>query len=205
MLKIKICGITNLDDALLAADLGANALGFIFATSPRNIDKNTVGQIARKLQPFISRVGVFVNESVKVVNETVLECGLDAVQLHGEETPEYCARILSRVIKSFRLGKDILNSSQLNEELAKYEPFVSAFLFDTYSPQQFGGTGQTFNWDNLKEIQSSKPIIVSGGLTPDNVQDLLKVFKPYAIDISSGVEASPGHKDPEKLKQLFKF
>ena len=205
MLKIKICGITNLDDALLAADLGANALGFIFATSPRNIDKNTVGQIARKLQPFISRVGVFVNESVKVVNETVLECGLDAVQLHGEETPEYCARILSRVIKSFILGKDILNSSQLNEELAKYEPFVSAFLFDTYSPQQFGGTGQTFNWDNLKEIQSSKPIIVSGGLTPDNVQDLLKVFKPYAIDISSGVEASPGHKDPEKLKQLFKF
>lgn len=205
MLKIKICGITNLDDALLAADLGANALGFIFATSPRNIDKNTVGQIARKLQPFISRVGVFVNESVKVVNETVLECGLDAVQLHGEETPEYCARILSRVIKSFRLGKDILNSSQLNEELAKYEPFVSAFLFDTYSPQQFGGTGQTFNWDNLKEIQSSKPIIVSGGLTPDNVQDLLKVFKPYAIDISSSVEASPGHKDPEKLKQLFKF
>ena len=204
MPKIKICGITNSQDALLACDLGADALGFIFAPSPRNIDKNTAGQLSKILPPFITRVGVFVNESVKLVNETILECGLDAVQLHGEETPEYCARIMGRVIKTFRVGEN-QDVSALNSEINKYEPFVSAFLFDTYSRNQYGGTGKTFNWNYLKEIQTNKQIIVSGGLTPDNAPDLLEVFKPYAIDISSGVEASLGQKDPEKLKQLFKL
>lgn len=201
--KIKICGITNLNDALLCANLGAGALGFIFAPSPRQIEKKLAAQIISALPPFITCVGVFVNDSVESVNETVLECGLTAVQLHGEESPEFCARIMTRVIKTFRLGKDAIGYASINEELGKYEPLVSAFLFDTYSPDKYGGTGKAFEWSFLGEIQTNKPIIVSGGLNPDNIGELLALYTPYAVDLSSGVEASPGQKDPEKLKAIF--
>lgn len=204
MLKIKICGISNLEDALLAADLGANALGFIFASSPRQISKNTVSQITKRLPPFVTRVGVFVNESSKIVNETAFECGLDVVQLHGEESPEYCAQMLCRVIKSLRISEN-QKIDELNLQLIKYEPFVSAFLFDTYSPEKHGGTGKTFDWSILQNISTHRPIIISGGLTPENIPELLKMFSPYAIDVNSGVESSPGKKDSEKLKSIIKL
>ncbi|MFC1478231.1 phosphoribosylanthranilate isomerase [Candidatus Margulisiibacteriota bacterium] len=198
MIKIKICGITNLEDALLACELGADAIGFIFAPSPRQVNLETVRGITSQIPPFVTRVGVFVNEPAELINETARNCGLDAVQLHGDESPEYCKSIKRRVIKVLRIkeGSDL-------DVIKLYEDHVSAFLFDTYSPDQYGGTGKTFNWDILKDVETSKPYIVSGGITPDNVSSLLGSVDPYGIDIGSGVESSPGKKDPEKLKQLF--
>jgi len=200
MTRIKICGVTNLDDALLAADLGVDALGFIFASSPRKISLSKAKGIIKKIPPFISLVGVFVNERLKKVKEIAGECALDYIQLHGEEPPEFCQALYPyKVIKTIRV-KD-------KESLEKISSYlkVKAVLLDTFVKGKPGGTGKIFNWNLAKEAQKSgKPIILSGGLSSENVRKAIELVNPYAVDVSSNIESSPGRKNREKLKAFIK-
>jgi phosphoribosylanthranilate isomerase len=200
MLRIKICGITNLEDALLAADLGVDALGFIFyPPSPRSVAPDAARDIIAQLPPFVTTVGVFVDEDAATVQELAARVGLDWLQLHGKETPEYCRSLDRRVIKVFR----IRDESSL-ADLAAYQGAAQAFLLDTYKKGQVGGTGETFNWDLAREAKKYGPIILAGGLTAENVARAIAAAQPRAVDLASGVEAYPGKKDPEKLRAFFK-
>lgn len=189
MVRIKICGITNLDDALRTVEAGADALGFVFFQgSPRNISPDAAAAIIRRLPPFVQTVGLFVNEEAATVNAIADQCGLDLVQLHGDESPEYCASIRRRIIKAFR----VKDASSLD---AMVEYPVAACLLDAWSPAARGGTGTTFNWGLAAGAAAAQPIILAGGLTPDNVAEAIAAVKPYAVDVSSGVESAPGKKD----------
>jgi len=199
MVRIKICGITNLEDALLAADLGADALGFIFyPPSPRSIAPDAARAIIAQLPPLVTTVGVFVDEDAATVKELAAQVGLDWLQLHGKETPEYCRSLGRRIIKVFRIQDENSLSG-----LAAYREVVQALLLDTYKKGQVGGTGETFNWDLAREARQYGPIILAGGLTPANVARAIAAAQPQAVDVASGVEAVPGKKDPEKLKAFF--
>ena len=200
MVRIKICGITNLEDALLATGFGANALGFIFyAKSPRSVEPEAAREIIRQLPPFVLSVGVFVDEEAGVVQELAARVGLDWVQLHGQESPEYCRSLGRRVLKGFRIkDEDSL------EELQTYRGAVQAFLLDTYKKGQTGGTGETFDWELARKAQDYGPIVLAGGLTADNVAQAVAAAQPQAVDVASGVEAAPGKKDPEKLRAFFR-
>ncbi|MFZ5453949.1 MAG: phosphoribosylanthranilate isomerase [Thermodesulfobacteriota bacterium] len=199
MVRIKICGITNLEDALLAAELGADALGFIFyPPSPRSVTPDAAQAIIAQLPPLVTTVGVFVDEAAARVKELAGAVGLDWVQLHGLETPEYCRALDRRVIKVFR----IQDAASL-ERLKDYQGAAQAFLLDTYKKGQVGGTGETFNWDLAIEAKQNGPIILAGGLTPENVAQAIAFVQPWAVDVASGVEASPGKKDPENLRAFF--
>jgi len=200
MIRIKICGITNLEDALLAADLGANALGFIFyAKSPRCVAPEAAREIIRQLPPFVLSVGVFVDEEAAVVRDLAARVGLDWVQLHGAETPEYCRSLGRRVLKGFRIQDE-----ESLKELKEYQGAVQAFLLDTYKKGQTGGTGATFDWDLARQARDYGPIVLAGGLTPANVVQAIKTAQPQAVDVASGVEAAPGKKDPKKLRAFFR-
>ncbi|HHN64012.1 MAG TPA: phosphoribosylanthranilate isomerase [Nitrospirae bacterium] len=193
MTRVKICGITNLEDARLAVEYGADALGFVFYEgSPRHVFPETVREIISHLPPFVTTVGVFVNAPPQEIRELMDLAGLDVVQLHGDEPQEECS-LFPRVIKAFRVRElsDI-------ERLKGYS--VSAYLLDAYDPEVPGGTGQTFNWDIAVEAKKYGPIILAGGLTPENVADAVSRVRPYAVDVSSGVEAQKGKKDPEKMR-----
>lgn len=193
MIKVKICGITNVDDALATADFGADALGFVFYRgSPRYISPDEAKQIIKKLPPFIVTVGVFVDEKSDEVEGIMRHASIDVAQLHGHEPPEACM-ISKRVIKAIRV-KEL---SDL-EILKHYH--VSAFLLDTYTPEFFGGTGQIFNWDIAVDAKQFGKIILSGGLNPDNIEKAIKWVRPYAVDVSSGVEEEKGRKDRRKLR-----
>ena len=194
---VKICGITKLEDALIAADLGADILGFIFAKgSPRAISAYEAGEIIGKLLPAITPVGVFVNSPLEEVQAVIEQSGIKCVQLHGKESPYYCQNINVPVIKAFRVNKDFCE-----EILSEYS--VEAYLLDTYVNGTAGGTGKTFDWNIAVKAKSYGRIILAGGLTPENVADAITRVGPYGIDISSGVESAPGKKDREKLKRLF--
>jgi phosphoribosylanthranilate isomerase len=196
--KIKICGITNMEDAMLAAELGADALGFIFyRESKRYIDPEIARTIILSLPPFITTVGVFVNQDLDEIVAIKDKAGIDAVQLHGDETPEFCSRVPLKVIKAIRV-KDDLDEGRV----AQYP--VQAILFDTYSNVEYGGTGKSFNWGILQNISNPGNIILSGGLSPENVSEAISTVKPYAVDVSSGVEAAPGKKDHMKLRKFIK-
>jgi phosphoribosylanthranilate isomerase len=198
MVRVKICGITNLDDALLAVDAGADALGFVFhAKSPRWIVPEQAAEIIKALPPFVLTVGLFVNAGLDFVNATAANCCLDRVQLHGDESPAFCAQVSRPVIKVFRI-KDMASL----DLIAGYR--VAGYLLDAYSPQAYGGTGLTFNWDIAKEARTFAPIILAGGLTPDNVRQAVETVGPFAVDVSSGVEASPGRKDPVKVREFIR-
>jgi phosphoribosylanthranilate isomerase len=199
MVKIKICGITNLADALLAADLGADALGFIFyAKSPRQVAPETAREIIAQLPPFVVAVGVFVDEAAAVVQELAAKVGLDWVQLHGQESPEYCRNLGRRLIKAFRIqDEDSLR------QLADYQGAAQALLLDTYKPGQVGGTGEVFDWHLAREAKKYGHIILAGGLTSANVAQAIEVAGPDAVDAASGTEAAPGKKDPAKLRAFF--
>jgi phosphoribosylanthranilate isomerase len=199
MIKVKICGITNLEDALLAIGMGADALGFIFAKSPRRITAKEARTIIHSLPPLVKTVGVFVNEEPARIKEIKSFCGFDLVQLHGEESPEICQDLMPHAVKSFR----IQNETDI-ENINKYRGTVRAILLDTFQPGKAGGTGQTFDWSlALKARETGLPIILAGGLGPGNIQEAVATVKPYAVDINSGIEERPGKKDLVLMKQLM--
>ncbi len=197
MTRVKICGIKNLNDAIYAADYGADAVGFVFAKSKRRISKEKARSIVRKLPPFITTVGLFVDETVENMEAVCRFCGLDAVQLHGNESPGALNKLKDfKTIKAFR----IQNEKDIGP-IKKYKP--SAILLDGYSENKMGGTGTTFNWKIVKKLKTSIPIIVAGGLTYLNVSQAIKVVKPYGVDVSSGVESKPGEKDKGLIKKFI--
>jgi len=198
MTKVKICGITNIEDALQAVQAGADALGFVFfEKSPRFVEPERAAAIIAGLPPLVQVVGLFVNAPLDLVNATADRCGLDLVQLHGEETPSYCASVKRRVMKAFRVrGMESLAT------MADYR--VAGYLLDAYSPHSYGGTGERFDWDCAVCAKGHGPIILAGGLDPDNVAAAVAMVAPFAVDVSSGVESSPGHKDPEKVTSFIK-
>lgn len=193
--KVKICGITNLEDALAAVDFGADALGFVFfEKSPRYISYQNAASIIKNLPPFITTIGVFVNERPEEIVKIIDYTGIDVVQLHGDETPEMC-NISKRIIKAIRV-----KSLESLEPLIHFKDKVSAFLLDTYTPDIFGGSGRRFNWDIAIEAKQFGRIILAGGLTPDNIIEAIRWVKPYGVDVSSGVELEKGKKDYKKMK-----
>jgi len=199
MVRVKICGITNLEDALMAAELGADALGFIFhPRSPRYVAPDAARQIIAGLPPFVLTVGVFVDEEAQTVRDLAARVGLDWVQLHGQESPEYCRSLGRRVIKGFRIQDE-----KSFKSLAAYQGAAQAFLLDTYKKGQVGGTGATFDWRLAREAKKYGPVILAGGLTPENAARAIEVAQPAAVDVATGVEATPGKKDPEKLRAFF--
>jgi len=197
--KIKVCGITSLGDALMALEAGADALGFMFyEPSPRYVTYDHAGGIIRRLPPSIAKVGVFVNPTEAAVRRAVAECGLDWLQFHGEETPKFCRRFAPlRVIKAFRI--------QNADSLAALPAYATdAWLLDSYVPDVPGGTGARFNWDlALAAKRHGVPVILAGGLAPDNVAEAVRRVRPYGLDVSSGVESAPGKKDPAKLRDFI--
>jgi phosphoribosylanthranilate isomerase len=197
-IKIKVCGTTNLKDALFAVDSGADAIGFIFyKKSPRYILQKDAKDIVAKLPPFVETVGVFVNETSDKVNRIAEQCKLTAIQLHGDESPAFCRRIKRRVIKAYRV-KDT-NSFK---GMADYD--VSGFLLDSYNDESKGGTGKTFDWNLALRAKKQGPIILAGGLNPYNVYTAIHRVKPYGVDVCSGVEKSPGIKDSVKIDEFIK-
>lgn len=195
MVRIKICGITNLQDAIAAVEYGADAIGFVFYNkSPRAVTPGVAKEIISQLPPFLPTVGVFVDEKPSEIENVINYVGLNIIQLHGSETPEEC-NLSRKVIKAIRV-KDLTDL----EPLIKYRG-VSAFLLDTYSPYIAGGTGQTFNWDIAIEAKKFGRIILAGGLTPENVEEAIKWVQPYGVDVAGGVEGTEkGIKDHKKLR-----
>lgn len=198
--KVKICGITNIKDALAACSCGADALGFVFAKSPRRVSPKTAAAIIKKLPPYVVTVGVFVNEDKDKALKIAVDCGLGCLQFHGDETPGYCNYFKNRykVIKAVR----IRDSGSLSN-LGKYD--VDAFLLDTYVPGQQGGTGVRFDWDMaVKAKRYGRPLVLAGGIKIENVREAIKRTRPYAIDVSSAVEKAPGKKDCGLMKRFMR-
>ena len=197
MIPTKICGITNLDDANVAVENGASAIGFIFyEKSPRTISINNAKSISKHLPKTIARVGVFVNHEKDFINEAISEVPLDMIQLHSDETPDFCNQFDVAILKALR----IKNEASLSV-MDQYD--VAVFLLDTFSNDQYGGTGETFDWSVLNR-KFKTPIILSGGLNSENILNAIDAVNPSAVDVNSGVESSPGKKDFNKLKSLFK-
>jgi len=184
-------------DALVAARLGVDAVGFVMASSPRRMAPERVREICLALPPFVSRVGVFVNEDAVVVRQTVEFCGLDWVQLHGDESPEYCERLGLPILKAVRV-----RGQASVDGLEPYRRFVRGFVLDAYVPGKAGGTGKTFDWGLAGGAKAYGPIILSGGLSPENVEQALERVGPYGVDVSSGVESAPGVKDHDKMQRF---
>ena len=193
MVRVKICGIKRLEDALAAVEAGADAIGLNFwRPGRRYVAPETARVIARSLPPFLTRVGVFADEDPETIRKIADLCGLDALQLHGSESPEFCRQFDRPVIKSIKVrGPESL------EGLARYR--VAAFLLDTHVPGEMGGTGRPFDWSLATRANAAGPVILSGGLTPENVGDAIRAASPYAVDVASGVETG-GQKDPAKIR-----
>tara|TARA_Y100001970_G_scaffold48106_1_gene60918 strand:+ start:14053 stop:14664 length:612 start_codon:yes stop_codon:yes gene_type:complete len=198
-MRLKFCGITNKEDALNAVNLGVDALGFIFySESSRSVSVEQVQEIIYYLPPFVTTVGVFVNHDIDEVNSTLDECKLDMAQLHGHESPEYCMKIKSRIIKAIHVA-DISDI----EKIGGYQGLVSAILLDTKTESGYGGTGLAFDWGlALSAKDYDLPLILSGGLTVDNLSKASQLVNPHAIDVASGIEAFPGKKDYNKMKEF---
>ncbi|MCH8295018.1 phosphoribosylanthranilate isomerase [Candidatus Poribacteria bacterium] len=198
MTRIKICGITNLDDALTAIEAGADALGFNFVPhTPRYIEAQNAATIIDRLPPFITTVGLFVNEELSKIEGIASHCHLNVIQLHGDESPEFCDTLNRKSIKAFRI-KDESSLSQLPNYRA------SAYLLDTYVKGKMGGTGEVFDWHLAVKAKQYGPIVLAGGLNPDNVADAVRQVHPYGVDVSSGVEAKPGRKEPAKVRAFIR-
>ena len=204
-MRIKICGICQPDQGQAIAALGIKTLGFICVTSsPRYVTVNQVRQILEKLPPVIQTIGVFANASLETIEQVVLETGFTGIQLHGNESPEFC-----RAVKQALPNREIIKALRIQsvESLQKaiaYYSVIDTLLLDAYHPQQLGGTGKTLPWNDLKNFQPPCPWLLAGGLNPDNVLTALESLHPDGIDLSSGVERSPGDKDLEKVSQLLK-
>lgn len=199
MVKVKICGITNYEDAYAACSYGADAVGFVFAKSPRQIKPQDAKSIIERLPPYVVTVGVFVNEREKSVRKIAKDCNLICLQFHGDESPEFCEDFKDKykVIKAIRV-----RDSKSLEPLHKYD--VDAFLLDTFIQGKRGGTGEKFNWDLAVEAKEfGKPIILAGGIGADNVEEAIQKVEPYAVDVSSAIEYAPGKKDHNLMKALI--
>jgi phosphoribosylanthranilate isomerase len=199
MTRVKICGITNPEDAFTAVDAGADALGFVFyKESPRHIFPEEAARIIGLLPPFVQPVGLFVNEEPETVNRISRFCQLGLVQLHGDESPDYCLQIEARILKAFRVS-----SLTSLDPVSEYS--LTGCLLDAYSPSFYGGTGKSFNWDiAYQAVKRGYRIVLAGGLTPDNVSDAVRQVRPFAVDVSSGVEFAPGKKDPYKVREFIR-
>ena len=199
MVKVKICGITNIRDARMAARLGADAIGFNFYhDSPRYVRPERAKAIAAALPPFIVTVGIFLDEDAEVVMELCRMCRLDAAQLHGGESPAQVDEVRGiRRIKAIRVAgpRDV-------ERCRRYR--VEAFLLDAYVPAVPGGTGSSFKWELARGAEQFGPIILAGGLTPDNVEEAIRIARPYAVDVASGVESAPGAKDKDLTDEFIR-
>lgn len=200
MVRVKICGITNLEDALAACEAGADALGFIFAPEAerrkRYIEVERARAIVEELPPFVTTVGVCVNDPVEKLEEYL--SFLDLVQLHGEEPPEDCARIARRAIKAFRATPGFSPQSMLAYP-------TPAYLLDAYSPDARGGTGECCDWDVARQAAAlGRPLVLAGGLTVENVAEAVRQVRPYAVDTAGGVEQAPGVKDHERIREFIR-
>jgi phosphoribosylanthranilate isomerase len=201
--RVKICGITRVEDARAAIDSGADALGLVFySKSPRYVELSVAANIARTIGPFVTTVGLFVNAEAAQVREAVKTVGLDLLQFHGDEDEAYCAQFDMPYIKAIRMSPEL----DVKEVVTKY-PSARGFLFDAWNKDKYGGTGETFEWQRLSSLKESAdtdiPFILAGGLTPENVDQAVAAVKPYAIDVSGGVEQSPGIKSPELIQQFI--
>jgi len=195
--RVKICGITRLEDALAAAELGADALGFnLWPGSPRFVRPEAAREIVARLPPFVAAVGVFVNQPPAEVVRLAAAAGVALVQLHGDEAPRDCEGLGLRVIKAFRVAGE--------EDLAAIPAYgsVAAVLLDSRS-QGFGGSGRAFDWELARRAAGPKPLVLAGGLGPGNVAQAIRTVRPYAVDTASGVESSPGVKDREKMARFL--
>ena len=197
-MRVKVCGITRREDAVLAVDLGATALGFVFwPRSPRAVAPGTVREITDGLPPFVSRVGVFVNESPARVAAVAADAGLTCIQLHGDENASEYAGLQLPVIKALPVGEGF-SLSAVEDLPTRVTP-----LLDAHDPARRGGTGRVIEWTVAAAAARVRPLILSGGLNPENVKSAVATVNPYAVDVSSGVEAAPGIKDENKLRALF--
>jgi phosphoribosylanthranilate isomerase len=196
MVKVKICGLTNLEDALVAAEAGADALGFVlYPKSPRCVKADAVEEIIQQLPPYVTTIGVFANVGFKEIMNIMRGCGLDLAQLQGDEPPSVCRRLGSKAVKAIRV-KD-------RDSLSLMKSYsVRAFVLDTYTTENLGGTGKRFDWDLAVEAKQYGRIILAGGLNPENVGEAIRKVRPYGVDVSSGVEERIGKKDPEKVRQF---
>ena len=202
-MRIKICGLTQADQAVAIATMGASVLGFICVKeSPRYVTPSTIRSITKVLPP-VDRVGVFANASLDLIEQTITIGQLNGIQLHGQESPEQCQQLRAalpnvELIKALRI-----RHPQDLEQVQAYTPYVDTFLLDAYHPQQLGGTGHTLDWETLQAFQPERPWFLAGGLRPDNITQALSLLSPDGIDLSSGVEMSPGNKDLTKVAQLL--
>lgn len=201
MVRVKICGIRTDEEARLACELGADAVGFIFASSPRRVTPEEARRIARKIPPFIIRVGVFVDEALEEIERVMRFTGLDVVQLHGQEPPDYIPALRWAVIKAVSVPRHTRGEeaeNRLRESLARYRA-SAAILLDTCAGGKVGGSGQTFDWSLARmAVREGYRVILAGGLTPENVQAAVKEVRPYGVDVASGVEEG-GRKDARKM------
>ena len=198
--KVKICGITNPRDARAAVEAGTDALGFIFyKKSPRYVKPQIARGIVEGLPPFVTPVGVFVNSTQQEIKNICCLTNITTVQLHGDEPPSFCRKLKGyKIIKAFRLAEKFRFKS-----VSSFP--VDAYLFDTYQKNSYGGTGKSFDWGRIKGKRFNRPVIVSGGLNVKNIARALTVFKPYAVDVSSGVEKAPGLKDHRLVGRFIKM
>ena len=196
--RIKICGITNVEDGVAAVEAGADMIGLMFyERSPRHISFATAAEVSRALSPFIVKVGVFVNPDEDTVMRAINDCGVTLLQFHGEETPGFCTQFGAMSMKAFRI-KDAASL----EALPNYP--TDAWLLDAYSPDAHGGTGAKFNWELAIEAKHlGRPIFLAGGLTPENVGDAVQAVQPFGVDVSSGVESAPGKKNHAKVRAFI--
>ncbi|MCP9454957.1 MAG: phosphoribosylanthranilate isomerase [Nitrospira sp.] len=201
MVKVKICGITNHEDAQVAVEAGADALGFVlYRQSPRYVRPDMVRAIVASLPPFVVSIGVFVNEHADVVRQLMDDCGLALAQLHGDESSSYCETLGRPAIKAVRI-KD--RHSLLAVAEFHGRAGVRGFVIDAFSEQAYGGTGRPVDWTLAGEIARTAPVLLAGGLNPDNVDEAIRSVRPYGVDVSSGVEVWPGKKDPVKVKSFI--
>lgn len=192
--RIKICGITNAEDAAVAVAAGADAIGVIFAPSPRRVTLDQAAAALASVPVPVARVGVFVDASAEEIAAAVSACGLTAVQFSGHETPEECDAVPVPVIKAIGVGMDFDTQT-----VGPYRDHAAALLLDTYVAGKAGGTSQTFDWQAVGEVSGRVPFFVAGGLNPENIGECIAALHPYAVDVSSGVETFPGEKDHQKV------
>ncbi len=197
--RVKICGITRSQDARLAASLGVDAIGLVFyEKSPRNVSIRQAQEICQSLPAFVSVVSLFMNPEPSLVENVLAECPVDQIQFHGTETAEFCGSFKHPYIKAMGMAGD----ASVEEMLDAY-PEARGLLLDSHATGAAGGTGETFDWDNIPQ-KFRESIILAGGLNPDNVAEAIRRIKPYAVDLSSGVESSPGIKDADLVAKLMK-